>query len=632
MSFQSRTTALQNEVVRLYCQFEYNGRLMNPAGQPLVEIIDTDGVTVLDTVIAQNEYNGVYYADWYVPANLPLGSYYDRWTFQWSNSTGVTEQNMLFTVHGLESYINFISPAISHSISQRAAQLMKDLSNEFIYEAMHIPVYWEQAMRVQQENQAKRVKQYYYIVLDADKYEVSEGAVYFNNGQKFTVWQSIVPFYSTSSSESSSSSSESISTSSSSSISDSLSSLSSESSLSSSSSSIDSLSSSSEIVTTTTTTTQWVYQPTLTTVGTGNPSTSGTLTKISGNGPTTINFVSYTAKTSRFSTVYSLAYKHQWNKDPRPIVRVNNRIVDDGWIVDWNGRIYFDGLMAPEDSVNMTYNFAYFSDEEILSFLYLGLQIMNSQPPASVVYTTLDSMPGEWNAPVLLYAAITALKRLIFGLNFQEKMVIFGEPDQARQAIASFQQLYQDYSTIWQETAKNAKTRKLYGMSQISVPEYTLPGGRCMSSDTSISCKINNGDEQQLTILEIFKLFEDDNKISVLSLLDNWTLNYSNVEKVWFSGKKKTYILKTKSAQIRLTEEHLVYIPNDDKYKPVMELTSNDSIFVLVNNKLEEQNLLSKPEYYNEEEVYDIEVPETENFIGNNIVSHNSRWFRYLYK
>ena len=103
---------------------------------------------------------------------------------------------------------------------------------------------------------------------------------------------------------------------------------------------------------------------------------------------------------------------------------------------------------------------------------------MNSQPPASIYYSGLDTMPGEWNAPVILYAAITALKRLIFGLNFQEKMIIFGEPDQARQAISTFQQLYQDYSTLWVETAKNAKTRKLYGMSQYVTPEYTLPGGR----------------------------------------------------------------------------------------------------------------------------------------------------------
>lgn len=495
MSVQTRTTALQNEIVRLYCTFEYNGRLTNPASQPLVEIIDTDGVTILDTVQAQMEHTGIWYADWYVPANLPLGSYYDRWTFQWASTSSVSELTMTFTVYGLESYINFLSSAISHSISDRVAQLMKDLSNDFIYECMHIPVYFEQAMRIQQENQAKRVKQYYYFILDADKYEVSADAVYFNNGQRFTVWQSLIPFYSSSSSSTSSSSSDSVgnitssSTSSSSSSVDSPSSSSSSSSSStsshslssidsSSSSSIDSSSTSSAPpATTTTTTTPWVYKPTLTCVGTGAPTSSGVLTKISGTGPTTITFTSYTSKTSRFSTIYSLAYNN-WNRDPRPIARVNNRLVDDGWFVDWNGKVYFDGIMAPEDGVNMAYNFAYFSEEEILAFLGLGLQIMNATPPASIVYNSLNTMPGEWNAPVLLYAAITALKRLVFGLNFQEKMIIFGEPEQARQTIGTFQQLYQEYNTLWLEIKKNAKTQKLYGMAQISMPEYTLPGGR----------------------------------------------------------------------------------------------------------------------------------------------------------
>ncbi|MEI7943046.1 MAG: hypothetical protein WCH76_07810, partial [Candidatus Riflemargulisbacteria bacterium] len=129
-------------------------------------------------------------------------------------------------------------------------------------------------------------------------------------------------------------------------------------------------------------------------------------------------------------------------------------------------------------SVSMGYTFADFNYEELLAFLNLGLRIMNSQPPASINYYSLSQIPVEWDAPVLLYAAITALKRLIFGLNFQEKRVIFGTPEEARNAITTFQSLYQDYSTIWTETAKNAKTRKLYGMSQYVTPEYTLPGGR----------------------------------------------------------------------------------------------------------------------------------------------------------
>lgn len=494
MSVQTRTTALQNEIVRLYCTFEKDGRLSDPTSQPLVEIIDTDGVTVLATINAQIEHTGIWYADWYVPANLPLGDYYDKWTFQWDAYSSVEETTINFTVHALESYINFVSTGINQKINNRVVQMMKDLSNDFIYEAMHIPVYWEQAMRIQQENQAKRIKQYFYFTLDADKYIIESEAVYFNNGQKFTVFESLYPLYSSSSSSDSTSSSESIgnvSTSSSSSSSgdsassQSVSSLSSLSSSDSSSSSESinnySTSSSSEpLPTTTTTTTPWIYQPILTCVGTGAPSASGVLTKISGNGPTTITFTSFQSKTSRFSTTYSLAYKN-WNKDPRPIARLNNRIVDDGWFVDWDGKVYFDGLMAPEDSVNMFYHFRYFSDEEILSFLNLGLKMMNATPPSSVVYTTLVNMPGEWDAPVLLYAAVTALKRLIFGLNFQEKMIIFTRPDApdaANQVIQNFKDLYTDYNTMWLEIKKNAKTQKLYGMAQYVTPEYTLPGGR----------------------------------------------------------------------------------------------------------------------------------------------------------
>jgi len=257
---------------------------------------------------------------------------------------------------------------------------------------------------------------------------------------------------------------------------------SSESSISTSSSSEsdnnESTSSSSQpIPTTTTTTTEWIYQPTLTTTGTGTPSNSGVLTKVYGEGPDTINFVSYKVKQSQFSTKYNFAFR-TWLKDPRPVIRVNNRIIDDGWYADYNGNIYFDRLMAPEDSVSAKYKFAYFSDEEMLGFLDFGLQMMNSMPPASTTYNNLLSMPVEWNAPVLLYAAILALKRLIFGLSFQEQRIVYGRPEDAQAAMTAFQGLYADYFTIWQEQAKNAKTKKLPGIAQYVTPEYTLPGGR----------------------------------------------------------------------------------------------------------------------------------------------------------
>ena len=631
MSVQTRTTALQNEIVRLYFVFEADGQLANPGSQPLVEILDTDGATVLATVPAVVESIGIFYADWYVPATLPLGDYYDRWTFQFGTAGNVQERTNVFSVYGLDSYINFVSPAVASSITDRTAQLMIDLSNDFIYEAMHIPVYWEQGMRIQQEDQQKRVKDYYYFYISSNEFFAEEDAVYFNNGQRFTIVETI--YYDFSSSSSSSRSSESVGNNSSSSSSlDSSSSSSSVSSSSSSSKDSSSSSTSSESQpVTTTTTTQWSFQAVLTAVGTGDPNSSGTLAKISGIGSNSISYSSVQVKRSRFSTKYNLAYKN-WNRDPRPVIRVNNTIQSDGWTTDWDGNIYFDGLLTPEDSVNVRYQFSYFSEEEILSFLRFGLQMMNSMPPASITYNNLSSMPYEWNAPVLLWAGITALRRLIFGLNWQEKMVIFTppeRPEQGQSAMTNFQSLLSEYLNIWKEQAENAKTKKLPASAMYITPEYSLPGGRCMGSDTRIRFIID-GKEDYLTIKEAYNL-SLHKKIRVESM-DNDRILFEEVGKIWKSGNKDTYWVRTNHESIRLTLEHLVYLPTYKSFVNVGSLRKNDVVLVNRGGKLIESKLISDPVFYANEEVYDIEVPATENFVGNNIISHNSRWFRYLYK
>lgn len=477
MSIQTRTTALQNEIVRLYFNFNRNGVLANPAGQPLVEIIDSDGVTILDTVNPVLENTGVFYADWFIPKNLPLGEYYDRWTYQWDNTTGAEEKTMIISVHTFDSYINFISKGVSTKVSGRANQLLMDLGNDFIYEAQHIPVYFEQGHRLQQENQAKRTKSYYYFILDSNSYSANEGDIYFNNGQRFTVFQTLIPTNSSSSSSSSSSLDDSSSSSIGTSSSSSSTSESSESSLSnSSSSSIDSSSSQSNHFVTTTTTTYY-EQVILTCVGTGDPSSNGVLSRISGDGSTAMTFTDVSKKGAKFSTIYGFAYPN-WQQDPKPLVFLNKRKVDDGWHVDYNGKIYWDSLMAPEDSVNINYQFAYFSQEELLSFLMLGLKAMNSIPPASDSYSSLDTAPGIWDYGIVLYAAITALKRLIFGWSFQERRIVYGRPEEAQAALAVWQDLYKGYMETWTENAKNVKTRKLPGMLINVTPEYTLPGGR----------------------------------------------------------------------------------------------------------------------------------------------------------
>jgi hypothetical protein len=485
MAVQSRCSALQDEIVRLYSRFISDGVLTNPSGQPMVEIMDCDGVTVLDVVPAQLESTGVYFVDWYVPANLPLGEYYDRWTFQWMGNSSVEVMTNVFSVFTLDSYINFLSKGKSVKVSNRSRQLMTDLSNNFIYEAMHKPVYWEQGRRIRQEDQHKRRKHFYYFELEDNNYVAKAGDVYFHNGQKYTVQKELI---NESSSSTDSSSSSSIDSSSSQTVTSSSSNSSSSSHSSSSTSSLDSSSSNSS--SSTSQGLEYYSEPTyvpkiiLTTMGTGDPLNSGNLTLVEGCGSPSINFLDVTKKTGKFSTIFDFAFKN-WKQDPRPIVRLNNtRIVDDGWHADYQGKIYLDRLMAPEDYINVSYNFAYFSEEELLSFLKFGLQMMNTIPPASQQYMNLETAPLTWDAPILLWAAITALKRIIFGLGCQQTQLIFGGPDNinSEEAARAYQDtlkgLYTDYTELWKEAAENVKSKRLPGMAIAVQPEYTLPGGR----------------------------------------------------------------------------------------------------------------------------------------------------------
>jgi hypothetical protein len=485
MSIQTRTTALQNEIARLYCHFNKDGILSNPIGQPMVEILDRDGVTVICALNAVMEQPGIFYVDWFVPANLPLGNYYDRWTYQWDNSSGASEMTMIITVRSLESYINFLSKGIDCKTSAAAAQLLNDLENDFIYEAQHIPVYFEQGHRIQQENRPKAMENYYYFTLDTyNYYNASEGDIFVVNSKRFTVFQTITSTIESSSSEESSISSNSGSSTSteyqSSSSTSSDSSLSTEyqsSSSSSSSSTLNASTSSEEF--TTTTTTPYQEQTILTCVGISDPPDSGTLVFFKGNSESSkaIKFISVAKKVSRMSTVFGFAYGN-WRQDPSPIVRLGKRIIDDGWHADYDGKLYFDRLLSPEDVPNVSYSFSYFSKQELLSFLQLGLNMMNGLPPASETYSTLSSCPRAWWGPIILYAAATAMRRLIFGWSFQERRIIYGRPEEADKAYAIWQDLYKTYNDLFAEQAKNTKTRKLPGMVAFISPEYSLPGGR----------------------------------------------------------------------------------------------------------------------------------------------------------
>lgn len=484
MAIQTRDTALQNEIVRLYCKFLKNGIMTNPASQPLVEILDSSGSTIIETLPAQEETQGIFYVDYFIPKNLPVGTYYDRWLFQWGEESSVETVVMPINVKKFDNFINFIGNGTTHNISSRANYLLTHLVNDFIYEATHIPIYWEQGMRTQQEDQQKRTKTYYYFKVDANEgYVAKEGDIYYNNGNKFTVFETLdMAVYFSSSSSSSQSEVSSGGTSNSSDSADSSSSSNSSTSSSMSDSSQSEPSSSSSSISTeeksessSQTQEESLQYFTLNCVGTGDAKPSGVLVKVSGDGSQKINFSGWTKKGSKFSTIYSFTFR-SWVRDWKPIVRLNNRIVEDGWYTDYDGKIYFDRLMTPEDIVEVTYKFSCFSLEHLLNFLDLGVKSMNAVPPASTVYASIDTIPVAWELPVLAFAAAQAMRRVAFGINFQEKRSIYGE-EWAQNAVGIFQSLYADYSKIYDEN-KGIKTSVLPSIAQYVTPEYSLPGGR----------------------------------------------------------------------------------------------------------------------------------------------------------
>ena len=357
---QSRATAIRGEFVRLYCRFVRNGSLTDPITQPVIRIIDSQYYresssssssssgpgpvsgnsssssstssmqphTGFGPFKATREAQGIWYVDWFVPDSLATGTWYDMWTFQWDGNSGADDLIFEINVHDMDHSIEWTSPAVASKIDSFTAGLMNDFDNLFIYEAQHIPVYWEQG----------------YTTGDARTFKFAYG---------------------------------------------------------------------------------------------------------------------------------------NWLNDPRALIRINKRIVTDGWYSDYNGTIRTEYDLDPEDELYAHYYFRYFSDEEVLGFLQLGLYAMNGTPPSSVTYQSINGIPFEWKYGVLLAAAAQALKRMVFGFNFQERAFVLGEDaaDQQRK-IDNLKAMYTEYNETWAEQAKNVKTRKLPAIMQLVTPEYTLPGGR----------------------------------------------------------------------------------------------------------------------------------------------------------
>lgn len=175
-------------------------------------------------------------------------------------------------------------------------------------------------------------------------------------------------------------------------------------------------------------------------------------------------------KTFRFSF-------NKWNQSAGTIVYRNENIVNEGVEIDYfDGKVVFDTVLSSYETVNVDYNFKWFSEDELNRFLLNALQTVNVYPPHSG-YDLLN-VPDRFTPIVIYGAAKDALRHLMMCLQFQQPAQVFGGLENAQKAFANFETLKQNYEKDWEKLLEQKKYGPYPTTRLVVTPEYTLPGGR----------------------------------------------------------------------------------------------------------------------------------------------------------
>lgn len=158
-------------------------------------------------------------------------------------------------------------------------------------------------------------------------------------------------------------------------------------------------------------------------------------------------------------------------------VRLNGEIIDSGFAINYDtGTITFTAPLHVTDRVEVTYNFRFFSQIDILRFLSDALGQINLEPPGTNF--TLDTVPDSYVGVLMHGAAKNAIQALIFCLMFQEPSKVFGDPDRVQEIVGSLNTLKENHEKEFTADKKQIKKAVYPKIGVVVTPEYTLPGGR----------------------------------------------------------------------------------------------------------------------------------------------------------
>jgi hypothetical protein len=174
---------------------------------------------------------------------------------------------------------------------------------------------------------------------------------------------------------------------------------------------------------------------------------------------------------------FTFSFKN-WNAGAGiKIYRNKTALVTSGLLIDYpNGQIIFDKPLTAYDIINVDYNFRWFTVEQLDFYILNAINVYNSFPPQTGY--NVSTVP-TWAIPAVLYkAAADAIREMIMCLMFQEPQQVFGGSEEAARIRSDLETLKKNYEGDWRLLMEQKKLGRYPQTRAISVPEYTLPGGR----------------------------------------------------------------------------------------------------------------------------------------------------------
>jgi len=317
----------------------------------------------------------------------------------------------------------------------------------------------------------------------------------------------------------------------------------------------------------------------------------------------------------------------RWNQSAGARIWLNGELLESGHTIDYvNGRVTFEHDISAEDELICNYNFRWFSDLELDDFIEHGINMTNMWPPQQG--WNINNIPVPWILTAEIAAAVFVLQRWMLDILFQEPSKIFGGLDRANEIFNHMNELKKNYEDQLDKMLSQKKNFPYLGVTKtVTIPEFTLPGGRCISEDSLVTYLLDDK-EVTSTVADLYEV-SSSKHVRILSDQDG-ELVFADMTRIWESGTKSLLqIMDNQDNKIEVSEDHIIFV--DDKEIPASKVSIGDVLTIVVNKKIQ-HSLVSSINPSRMALTFDIEVPSTKNLFVNNVKCHNSRWFRYLFK